>query len=760
MAYINDKNLPYLVEKLSNADNIKINNNKHGSRVSTVINSLVTKSDDITKALEQEVINDNYSFKVGTGDVNVSADVQDGFGEIGIKGVTYQNVFNDFSINGEANKYITTNGNKIKWTKPATTTFNVNIKYHNSLAQLNKTYTLVFYVYKNTLKIEGAGNSYDVAKFNITSYDVGVYSMPVNKTGLVQVKLTQPTTTRSDGKPYLEVYKETVGELEISYPVLLEGDHTNNPNLLLNYFEGIVGVGDKSKNLFNINDTVIGFLGEINNILPPDHNNLTSNYIKVKPNTRYTYSIGGYDKPTNVAHWSGWYYYKDKYGTLSTITPDRQTKMGPDDSYKTMSFTTPSDCNYIRIGSRHLSLPNAWAQLEGSEVATPYEPFTYKIEILSSGHNLLDLLSLNCITKRYVTKHELTSNSISFSVAAENSDPWASVMFDGFKFKENATYRIKAKCKTTDNTNAPFISLRQKDDYNKSFINARFTNGILNTTFLANNVGDRVEFFAGVDKGNKGGCRVEFWDVSITEELSNEDLPFQPYLKDTNSIAIDSPLMRLPNGVCDEITRDGKLIRRVGKIVLNGSEDWRVTLNTDNITNRYDFKFDKFKRYDGIVDGVMPNMYCDSLPLETFTDIYQGNKAGLTHYWSNNNLQTITIGLKDSKTLTEFKQWLSQNPTTVYYELSTPVITEFPAPCLRIFKDGQITFNTLVIPESNHVVQLNKSAQIESTNKEVNRLENRVANLENFYDDVILETSYKLALLDYDFEYTKEREDE
>ena len=252
MAYINDKNLPYLVEKLSNADNIKINNNKHGSRVSTVINSLVTKSDNVTKALEQEVINDSYSFKVGTGDVNVSADVQDGFGEIGIKGVTYQNVFNDFSIGGEASKYVTTNGNKIKWTKPAATTSHINIKYHNSLAQLNKTYTLVFYVYKNTLKMEGAGDSYAVAKFNITSYDAGVYLMPVNKTGLVQVKLTQPTTTRSDGKPYLEVYKDSVGELEISYPILLEGDYTNDDKIP-SQFEGIVGVGDKSKNLLNPN---------------------------------------------------------------------------------------------------------------------------------------------------------------------------------------------------------------------------------------------------------------------------------------------------------------------------------------------------------------------------------------------------------------------------------------------------------------------------------------------------------------------------
>ena len=756
MAYINDKNLPYLVEKLSNADNIKINNNKHGSRVSTVINSLVTKSDNITKAIEQEIINDSHSFRVGTGDVNVSADVQDGFGEIGIKGVTYQNVFNDFSIVGEASKYVTANGNKIKWTKPAATTFNVNIKYHNSLAQLNKTYTLVFYVYKNTLKIEGAGNSYDVAKFNITSYDAGVYSMPVNKTGLVQVKLTQPTTTRSDGKPYLEVYKETVGELEISYPILLEGDHTNNPNLsscfdnpnLSNYFEGIVGVGNKSKNLFDGEFETGSILWETGTPIIYDGEIRTKNFIPVKPNKYYILNVFENSYENHNIH-----FYDINKQWLGNPIHNR--------NLSSINFVTPRNCYYIKL---RLTTPNfkTKVQLEEGSVTTPYEPYYegHKIEILSSGHNLLDLLSLNCITKRHVTKHELTSNSISFSVAAENSDPWASVMFDGFKFKENATYRVKAKCKTTDNTNAPFISLRQKDDYNKSFKDMRFTNGILNTTFLANNVGGRIEFFAGVNKGNKGGCQVEFWDVCITEELSNEDLPFQPYLKDTNSIIIDSPLMRLPNGVCDEITRDGKLIRRVGKIVLNGSEDWRVALNTDNITNRYDFKFDKFKRYDGIVDGIMPNMCCDSLPIETFTNIYQGRKAGLTHYWSNNNLQTITIGLKDSKTLTEFKQWLSQNPTTVYYELSIPVITELPVPCLRIFKDGQITFNTLVIPESTHKVQLNKSAQIESTNKEVNRLENRVTNLESFYDDVLLETNYKLALLNYDFEYTKEREDE
>ena len=323
-------------------------------------------------------------------------------------------------------------------------------------------------------------------------------------------------------------------------------------------------------------------------------------------------------------------------------------------------------------------------------------------------------------------------------------------MFDGFKFKENATYRIKAKCKTTDNTNAPFISLRQKDDYNKSFKDMRFTNGILNTTFLANNVGGRIEFFAGVNKGNKGGCQVEFWDVCITEELSNEDLPFQPYLKDTNSITIDSPLMRLPNGVCDEITRDGKLIRRVEKVVLDGSENWNLSDGDKENTIRF---------------SMIPQIPF-KISMEAISDKFPYYRN------TNNNVECFTVAT-DTKihiritrsklnvaNVQGFKEWLSQNPTTVCYELSTPVITELPAPCLRIFKDGQITFNTLVIPESNHVVQLNKSAQIERSIKEVQSLDGRVGQLESFYDNMMLETSYKLNLLNYDFEYTKEREDE
>ena len=251
MAYINDKNLPYLVEKLSNADNIKINNNKHGSRVSTVINSLVTKSDNVTKALEQEVINDSYSFKVGTGDVNVSADVQDGFGEIGIKGVTYQNILGA-RIN--PSNGVEKNNNTITFNKVAQT--NCVAGFPDSLAQVDKTYTLIFDILENTIENPANGN---VGKINIVSYNSGNYFIKYKETGHKKILLKQPAT--STGKPYVEFYNETSGKFVMTTPILLEGDHTNNPNLPTYYFDSFVHVGSIGKNLFNINDTIEGYIG-------------------------------------------------------------------------------------------------------------------------------------------------------------------------------------------------------------------------------------------------------------------------------------------------------------------------------------------------------------------------------------------------------------------------------------------------------------------------------------------------------------------
>ena len=68
-----------------------------------------------------------------------------------------------------------------------------------------------------------------------------------------------------------------------------------------------------------------------------------------------------------------------------------------------------------------------------------------------------------------------------------------------------------------------------------------------------------------------------------------------------------------------------------------------------------------------------------------------------------------------------------------------------------MFKDGHLTFNTLVAPESNHVVQLNKSAQIQNAIKESQSLDNRINVLENNYDNLMLSTISRLNDLELNY---------
>ena len=236
-------------------------------------------------------------------------------------------------------------------------------------------------------------------------------------------------------------------------------------------------------------------------------------------------------------------------------------------------------------------------------------------------------------------------------------------------------------------------------------------------------------------------------DIQIEE--SPTPTSYEPYTEDKTQILLDEPLMRLPNGVCDEITRDGKLIRRIGKVVLDRSEDWKTTINLDGLTYRYslDFKFKTSDNYNNV-----DNIICNDLATKNFPNIYNNGEKGITTWWSNDYIKkTIVICLSNNYSLEQFKEWLSQNPITVYYELETPIIIELPAPYLRIFKDGHLTFNTLVAPESSHVIQLNKSAQIERSIREVQGLDNRINVLENNYDNLMLSTISRLNDLELDY---------
>ena len=714
MAYINDKNLPYLVEKLSNADNIKINNNKHGSRVSTVINSLVTKSDNVTKALEQEVINDSYSFKVGTGDVNVSADVQDGFGEVGIKGVTYQNILGT-RINPSDG--VEKNNNTITFNKVAQTRCTAG--FPDSLAQVDKTYTLIFDILENTIENPANGN---VGKINIVSYNSGNYFIKYKETGHKKILLKQPAT--STGKPYVEFYNSTSGKFVMTIPILLEGDHTNNPNIP-SKISNIVGVGDKSKNLFN-GKLQIGGINGGNGANENSSIRLRTDFIEIS-NT--IISTKSYEENLDVRL----YYFYDSQKQFIKSSAANTTNL--------YSTTAPSNTKYIRVVFANKDLNYNFShsnytniQIQEGSAPTEYQPYgTHKIEILSNGKNLWDL------------KNKSVEGYIEYPTGNLHKPDCQNRTSDFIRIKPNTTYTYMTTVDVSSSNHPVSWNAVAWYDENYNFITRSVRTG--------EKMGVDTIIYTLTSPTNAAYARVgsrylesDFSQATFSEGVISEHIPYE---EDNTQILLNEPLMRLPNGVCDEITRDGILIRRIGKKIIDANIPRLAHNGTSSNHNQ-------FVIHDGVITPNSinhANLLCDKKPCKV-------ENSGNNSVWVYN--KTTLVFQMDStiNSVEKMRQWLSQNPTTVYYELSTPIITELPAPCLRVFKDGHITFNTLVAPESTHVVQLNKSAQIERSIREVQSLNDRVGQLESFYDNMMLETSYKLNLLNYDFEYTKEREDE
>ena len=747
MGFLNTNSMPRLVEKLADGDNIKITGNSKGSRVGTVIKKIVEKADDVTKAIEQEVVNDGYSFKVGTGNVDVSTDVQDGFGEVGVKGVTYQNLWNINKVNGA-----TIEGNTVKVLASANNYKFCGIYLKDSCLKPNTTYTLITNVFENTL--DGRfnpciGHSASVFKTNAKEFQA-------KTTGVSMSVLTTTSTFTTEDIGIRTIVLNDCTEGFIKYNMLiLEGDYSNASNLP-SYFEGIVGVGDKSKNLFNSLDKTYDkqWFESNGKLILSDAVGRTAfnHFIPCKPNTNYYFS-----SDTRIGL-KGIFEVSDLEGNNCKILKNT-------DATKE-SFTTTSSAKFIVIKANTIVSDNITIQLEEGSTATAYEPYYdgHKIEILSQGKNLFDetLLtknstdSIDIFEKDGYIHYKSKKNGVRFEQGRD------------FELKPNTKYIVSGiaeKLSGATNSTAK-IRVAYWNESTKTYItyvSAMFGNPTVFTTTDKTIVSIGLYSSDSLDSDIGAECRYK--DIQIEEVVGNntQKTPYTPYVSDKTQILLDEPLMKLPNGVCDEITRDGKLIRRVGKVVFDGTENWSATGYGGHPT-RNTFETGIDIEPIGVAARAV-NSFCDRFIYDAIIQLpNEDNHYRIAHTENDNGNNYYFLFCPDVNTIpfrdvTAWKQWLSENPTTVYYELTEPIVTELPTPCLRIFKDGHITFNTLVAPESTHVVQLNKSAQIERSIREVQGLDSRVGQLESFYDDMILETSHKLNLLTYDFEYTKESED-
>ena len=235
-------------------------------------------------------------------------------------------------------------------------------------------------------------------------------------------------------------------------------------------------------------------------------------------------------------------------------------------------------------------------------------------------------------------------------------------------------------------------------------------------------------------------------EITIQIEEGTKITPYEPYYENHISFDIGAPLMSLPNGVCDEIRNNNgqwELVRRVDKIVCNGSEQWQSAQAYTGFSrfllklNDYPWPGSTSWGLSSINDRVMSRI---SQAHGGYEYVYIQAAIASTNCFYQLNTSKAT-------SLETFKQWLAKNPTTIYYEKGAPEI--IPIEPIK-------AINSKIVPTSYHKVTLNRGEQIEQAIVEIAALKAKIDTLETAYDSYLLETQHKLSLLGFEYQLESE----
>ena len=202
-------------------------------------------------------------------------------------------------------------------------------------------------------------------------------------------------------------------------------------------------------------------------------------------------------------------------------------------------------------------------------------------------------------------------------------------------------------------------------------------------------------------------------------------------------ILLDEPLRSLPNGVCDEIVGN-KLVRRVGKIVLDGSQNFSVDFNNINNGRVWIVIANVIKIKANAVDH---NCYCDRFPTNNIPNVECCFVA-----YKNQVIFLPLVGRFSSAK--EIREWFKNNPTTVIYELEEPVIIEMPNTLtLQGFDDTTMYIENSITP----TVSYGYNALIpykEELSKQKEEVETNTLDIENNIIPYLMDMEFNLMLME------------
>lgn len=287
--------------------------------------------------------------------------------------------------------------------------------------------------------------------------------------------------------------------------------------------------------------------------------------------------------------------------------------------------------------------------LEGNHLTTPLEELPFvegiksvgetednKVVVKSCGKNLFD----GKLQRGYWFNGSL--NPSDYSVASINYIP----------VKINTNYTI-----TIENYSGKIYVAELSSSFNELG-----THTISSGSSITVNKGNFIKFCT----DNSSTAKLEL-NAHIQIEEGTVVTPYEPYKEYRQEIHLKEPLRSLPNGVCDELVGN-KVIRRVGKVILDGSTGmWADTALNQSNTIAFVIKNPGLRNKDNgsLLSSLLPPVDGDTYWSKDIECIMSANEV----YFKFRVLKTKLDSLDNGG----MQKWLKSNPITVYYELLNPI---------------------------------------------------------------------------------------
>lgn len=425
----------------------------------------------------------------------------------------------------------------------------------------------------------------------------------------------------------------------------------------------VLGCGERTANLFNKNDaTTNGYINRSGYIQTTADTNwkTTANYIPCTYNTICISTKYGLGAAAAINCY-------DSEKTLIATFP----QSGNNESFKVLSL--PEGTAFIKTCCRENSLDDYMIN-EGSE-QLPYEPYGYKIPVVTRGKNLLKLKDVDSVIRGVTVS--VKNNSITVKGTATSNGGRTDYLSETF-ILQPGTYFISG-----DIVNSMVYCLTDRS--NATAVVA-FASSTSFTLTEKTKVAFGLNFISGVS-----------YDATVNVMFNEGDkkFPYEPYHEPiTTPIYLPTPLYR------GEVLRsDGSREMKWEKLVLTGEETWKLqSVNDYGIYNFYiEFPIN-------VISGLCNNFKRQNSFISDTKDV---------GFLLSKQATSTTLYIRADNTIATdvntFKSWLAAQyaagtPVTVWYKLAAPTTETFTAPQIPTLNGTTvIDVDTVVKPTEMHV---------------------------------------------------------